>query len=118
MTEPETVVADLFEAIGTQRAMRRLKPDPVPKGHVKKILWAATRAPNGGNVQPWRFLVVVEGEKKKRLPAMYAEQWAMAVARTAIAKRILSTRVGEASCPSSSPSPKSGYRTRWDRRPR
>jgi nitroreductase len=75
MTEPETVVADLFEAIGTQRAMRRLKPDPVPKGHVKKILWAATRAPNGGNVQPWRFLVVVDGEKKKRLQEMYAEQW-------------------------------------------
>ena len=76
MTEPETVVADLFEAIGTQRAMRRLKPDAVPRGHIKKMLWAATRAPNGGNVQPWRFLVVVDAEKKKRLQEIYAEQWA------------------------------------------
>jgi nitroreductase len=76
MTEPKAVEPDLFEAMGTQRAMRRLKPDAVPKEYIKKILWAATRAPNGGNVQPWRFMVVVDPEKKKRLQEIYAEQWA------------------------------------------
>ena len=54
----ETVAEpDIFEAMRTQRAMRRLKPDAVPEEHIRKIIWAATQAPNGGNVQPWRFMV-------------------------------------------------------------
>jgi nitroreductase len=73
--EVAVVERDIFEAIGTQRAMRRLKPDPVPREYIKKILWAATRAPNGGNVQPWRFLVIEAPEKKRALADIYAEQW-------------------------------------------
>ncbi|MCI0856541.1 MAG: nitroreductase family protein, partial [Chloroflexi bacterium] len=49
---------DLFEAIGTQRAMRRLKDDPVSDEDVWKILDAAIKAPSGGNRQPWNFIVV------------------------------------------------------------
>jgi nitroreductase len=56
--DPATEEGNVFEVIGTQRAMRRLKADPVPEEHIKKLLWAATRAPSGGNRQPWRFLVV------------------------------------------------------------
>jgi len=75
---PETPATenDIFEVIATQRAMRRLKPDPVPEEHIKKILWAATRAPNGGNVQPWRFLVITDPERKRALGRIYAEEWA------------------------------------------
>ena len=43
---------DVFEAIGTQRAMRRLKPDPVSDGDLWTILDAAIKAPSGGNRQP------------------------------------------------------------------
>jgi nitroreductase len=75
MSEPAAVERDIFEVIGTQRAMRRLKPDPVPEEHIRKILWAATRAPNGGNVQPWRFLVVRDAAKKKGLQEIYSAQW-------------------------------------------
>ena len=53
--------------MSSQRAMRRLKPDPVPEEHIRKMIWAATRAPNGGNVQPWRFLVIRDPEKKRGL---------------------------------------------------
>jgi len=49
---------DLFEIIETTRAMRRLKPDPVPDELIAKILRAGVCAPNGGNSQGWRFLVV------------------------------------------------------------
>ena len=75
---PELTVAtpDIFEAMGTQRAMRRLKPDPVPDEYIKKMIWAATRAPNGGNVQPWRFLVIKDTAKKQALQKLYSEQWA------------------------------------------
>ena len=44
---------DLFEAMRTQRALRRLKPDPVPDALIWKVLEAATGAPSGGNLQPW-----------------------------------------------------------------
>ena len=49
---------DVFEALGTAVSMRWLKPDPVPDELVDKLLWAATRASNPGNVQPWDFIVV------------------------------------------------------------
>lgn len=75
MTEPAVVVSDFFEVIGTQRAMRRLKPDPVPEGHIKKIIWAATRAPSGGNRQGWRWLVITDPESKKKIQQWYHEGW-------------------------------------------
>lgn len=75
MDELTVAEPDLFEAIGSQRAMRRLKPDPLPREYIKKMLWAATRAPNGGNVQPWRFMVVVDPEKKRALQKIYSDEW-------------------------------------------
>ena len=50
----------LFECMYSMRAMRRLKPDPVPEAMVERILEAATRAPSGQNTQPWAFVVVTE----------------------------------------------------------
>ncbi|MGI9600368.1 MAG: nitroreductase family protein [Acidimicrobiales bacterium] len=49
---------DVYEALYTTRAMRRVKPDPVPDEVQQKILDAAIRAPTGGNTQGWRFLLV------------------------------------------------------------
>jgi nitroreductase len=49
---------DLFDIISTTRAMRRLKPDPIPDELVRKILEAGVCAASGGNRQHWRFLVV------------------------------------------------------------
>lgn len=60
---------DVFEAMGTCRAMRVLKPDPVPAELVDKVLWAATRAPSPGNSQGWDFVVVDEAEPKARIAA-------------------------------------------------
>ena len=75
MSEAANPESDFFTVVGTQRAMRRLKPDPVPEELIKKIIWAATRAPSGGNRQPWRFLVVTDPAKKKALHAVYSEGW-------------------------------------------
>ncbi len=66
---------DLFEAIGTQRAMRRLKDDPVSDEDVWKILDAATMAPSGGNSQPWNFIVVRDAETKRKLGEYYLDAW-------------------------------------------
>ena len=61
----------LFEAIHTLRAMRRLKPDPVPEEAIRAILEAATKAPSGMNRQPWAFIVVSADEHLKLSPRVW-----------------------------------------------
>ncbi|HNM78562.1 MAG TPA: nitroreductase family protein [Tepidiformaceae bacterium] len=80
MSEPTVIEPGFFEVIGTQRAMRRLKTDPVPESYIKKILWAATRAPSGGNRQGWRWLVVTDAAAKKQIQGWYHELWSRVVA--------------------------------------
>ncbi len=62
---------DLFDIIATTRAMRRLKPDPVPDDLIVKILEAGLSAPNGGNMQTWRFLVVKDPTIKQNVQTLY-----------------------------------------------
>jgi nitroreductase len=62
---------DVFEVMSTMRSMRRLKPDPVPDEMINKILQAGQWAPNGGNTQRWRFLVVKDPEVKKKVQVYY-----------------------------------------------
>ncbi len=62
---------DLFEIIQTTRAMRRLKPDPVPDELIRKILEAGVCAANGGNTQRWRFLVIKDAKIKKQVQVYY-----------------------------------------------
>jgi nitroreductase len=61
----------LFDIIESTRAMRRLKPDPVPDALVAKILQAGMCAPNGGNIQRWRFLVIKDAAIKKAVQVWY-----------------------------------------------
>jgi nitroreductase len=67
---------ELFEAISTQRAMRRMKPDPVPDSVVRQILSLAICAPSGGNRQAWSFVVVRDQATRARLGDLYREAWA------------------------------------------
>lgn len=62
---------DAYEALYTTRAMRRVKKDPIPVDVQKRILDAAIRAPSGGNMQGWRFLLVDDPEIKARLGPIY-----------------------------------------------
>src|SRR5262249_57752357 len=61
----EDTMPDLFDTIETCRSMRRLKPDPVPDEMIAKILRAGACAPNGGNTQKWRFMVIKDPKIKK-----------------------------------------------------
>ena len=62
---------DLFEIMRTTRAMRRLRPDPVPDALIRKILEAGVCAANGGNTQRWRFLVVKDPKIKQAVQVYY-----------------------------------------------
>ena len=62
---------DLFDLMYSMRAMRRLKPDPVPDELIVKILDAGIQAPNGGNNQTWHFVVIKDVEIKKAVQVWY-----------------------------------------------
>jgi nitroreductase len=66
---------DLFEAIYTTRAMRRLKPDQVPLELITKIIEAATMAPSNSNRQPWIFIVVSAAASKSFVAQHYKQAW-------------------------------------------
>jgi nitroreductase len=65
----------LGEAMFTQRSIRRFRPEPVPIDDVRLILEAAVKAPNGGNVQLARFLVVNDADRIRAFGALYHEAW-------------------------------------------
>ena len=75
MTTADRLGMSLGETMFTQRAIRRFKPDPIPEEDLRDILEAAIRAPNGGNSQPWHFLVVRDPELKTELGELYQEAW-------------------------------------------
>jgi len=67
---------DVFEAIATTRAMRRLDATrPVSDADVLKVVEAATKAPTGGNSQPVRWMVVRDPDKRRRLGEIYQACW-------------------------------------------
>ena len=63
----------LFEAMYSARALRRLKPDPVPDDVIRKILDAAIRAPSAGNSQSWIFVVVRDPDMRRQLGVIYGK---------------------------------------------
>ena len=62
---------DVYEALYTTRAMRRVRSDPIPTDVQARILDAAIRAPSGGNMQGWRFLLVDDAEVIQRVAPLY-----------------------------------------------
>ena len=66
---------DFFDVVTTQRAIRRLKPDPIPDAALRQIMDAAICAPSGGNRQGWSFVVIRDAAKRARLGELYREAW-------------------------------------------
>ncbi|HWL41707.1 MAG TPA: nitroreductase family protein [Ilumatobacter sp.] len=66
---------DLYEAMATQRAVRRLQPDPIPDDVLGRVLQAATWAPTGANTQPWRIVAVRDQQLKQGLADVYRPEW-------------------------------------------
>ena len=65
----------LYAAMRTLRAVRRLRPDAIPAAVLQRVLEAATWAPTGGNVQPWRVIAVRDRALVARLGELYAARW-------------------------------------------
>ena len=66
---------ELYDAMSTLRAVRRIKPDPVPDEVLDRVLTAATWAPTGGNHQSWHIVVVKDPALKQGLEDLYRPHW-------------------------------------------
>ncbi len=73
---PAALNMPIGEAMFSQRAIRRLDPDrAISDGDLKLVLDAASKAPNGGNVQPARFLVIRDRQRIAEFGELYYEAW-------------------------------------------
>lgn len=76
----------LVEAMLTQRAVRRVRPEPVEDALVRRCIELALEAPSGSNGQNWEFVVVKDRRTKGLLAAQYRRVWEP--------YRVLTTRAG------------------------
>jgi nitroreductase len=67
------VTLSLLEGLATTRAIRRYTDDPIPDADLESILWHAGRAPSGSNRQPFRFLVLRDGERARSARTVLGE---------------------------------------------
>jgi nitroreductase/alkylhydroperoxidase family enzyme len=80
---------DLYEAASTTRAVRRLRPDPIPEPVLRRVLQAATWGPSGGNLQPWHVIAVRDPGRRKGLAELYRGLWSdYAAPRRALLARL------------------------------
>jgi len=75
MHGPHTLDMSLEEAMSTQRAIRRLKPDPVDDALVLHLIELALKAPTGSNAQNWEFIVVRDPVVKGKLARLNRGAW-------------------------------------------
>ena len=66
---------DVFEALYTTRAMRRVSEEKIPEEIIQQMVDAAIRAPSGSNRQGWKFIVVTDETIKNQLGDAYREAW-------------------------------------------
>ena len=70
-----------FADVVRQRAMiRAYKSDPVSEEKIQQLLKYAVRAPSGGNLQPWEFVVVKNPEVRAKLAKAAMDQTSVATA--------------------------------------
>jgi len=77
--------ATSFASVVRRRAMiRAYKSDPVPEEKIQQLLKYAVRAPSGGNLQPWEFVVVKNPETRAKLAKAAMDQTSVATAPVVI----------------------------------
>jgi nitroreductase len=74
MPQPESD-ARLFDVMWTCRAMRRLKPDPVPEELLLHLVEAGLHGPSGSNAQNWRFVIVRDRSQKEKIARIWQKAW-------------------------------------------
>ncbi len=83
--DPDDAVDEVLARLGapldavmeTQRAVRKVRPDPVDDRIVLRCIELALKAPTGSNGQNWEFVVVKDSEVKAKLGRAYKAAWSV-----------------------------------------
>lgn len=86
----------LLEGMATMRSVRRYRDEPIPDEDLATILWHASRAPSGSNRQPFRFLVLRDGERAREAKALLGETFRRGWARKDDLERLTAHEPGSA----------------------
>jgi nitroreductase len=68
---PIGIDAPIFEVMASMRAMRRLRPDPVPEELLRQVIEAASWAPSASDLQRYSFVLVTDRDQIARLAAIW-----------------------------------------------
>lgn len=66
-TVMDRTVRAFADRMATRRSVRHFSAEPVPLEVIEQAVRAAASAPSGANLQPWRFVVVTDAQRKRRL---------------------------------------------------
>ena len=66
---------ETLEAIRTRKSVRSFLDQGIPEEVITQILEAGTRAPSGGNMQPWRFVVATDRDKIAQFDPEFNQPW-------------------------------------------
>jgi iodotyrosine deiodinase len=66
---PEMIAAarDFLATARIRRTVRQFSSDPIPDEVLELAITAASSAPSGANMQPWKFIVVKDADLKRRI---------------------------------------------------
>ena len=82
---PESPLTELLDGLATTRAIRRYADEPVADDDLNTIIWHASRAPSGSNRQPFRFLVLRDGDRARAAKALLGRSFRAAWAAKQVA---------------------------------
>jgi len=67
---------DVMEAIQSRRSIRKYQAKPVEQDKIGQIIEAGRATPSSGNVQNWKFIIVIDEHKRKDIAkASLDQEW-------------------------------------------
>ena len=85
---------ELIEALRTTGAVRQYEDTPVPDRTVHRLLDTARFAPNGGNRQAWRVIVVKDPALRRAMRDVYLPGWYQYLAQASVGRYVVAVRLG------------------------
>ncbi len=68
---------DTFECIRKRRSIREYKDIDIPREVLINVIDAARYAPSAGNLQPWKFIIITDEEKRRKIADICSQQFWM-----------------------------------------
>ena len=87
MDDPLDFTMPLIEAMTTQRAVRRLKPDPLDDALILRLIELALKAPTGSNAQGWEFIIVKDPQVKAGFARLNRQAFKLSAPLRGLARR-------------------------------